>query len=220
MSLRKICSFGLPFCNLAVTGNVLKTLPPLSIKNFISTSIALKKIDQRTGQPIPPKKWLEYNSDEYPIQKPGEPRRPAFVCHAKFNIKYSPDKMWYVACFVRGMSVNEAIKQLDHLNDKGAAYVKETILEAQRLAVEEHNVEFKSNLWVADSRSGKGLVIKGLRRHARRKFGVIKYKYCHYFLKLEEGPPPKHYYRQDLSAPDKLKNYLDYYRKRIIPDSL
>ena len=56
--------------------------------------------------------------------------------------------MWYVACFVRGMSVDEAIKQLDHLNDKGAAYVKETILEAQRLAVEEHNVEFKSNLWV------------------------------------------------------------------------
>lgn len=56
--------------------------------------------------------------------------------------------MWYVACFVRGMSVDEAVKQLSFLKKKGAAIAKDTILEAQHMAVEEHNIEFKSNLWV------------------------------------------------------------------------
>lgn len=68
----------------------------------------------------------------------------------KTNIKYSPKKMWYIACLVRGMSVDEAIRQLDHVIKKGAAAVKDTILEAQELAVKEHNVEFKSNLWVGE----------------------------------------------------------------------
>jgi large subunit ribosomal protein L22 len=58
--------------------------------------------------------------------------------------------MWYIAIFVRGMSVDEAIKQLSFIPKKGAVHVKEAILEAQRLAVEKHNVEFKSNLWVGE----------------------------------------------------------------------
>lgn len=70
----------------------------------------------------------------------------------KTNIKYSPKKMWYIACFVRGMSVDEAVKQLSFISKKGAAIAKEVILEAQRMAVEEHNVEFKSNLWVGKYR--------------------------------------------------------------------
>lgn len=64
------------------------------------------------------------------------------------NIKYSPWKMWYIACMVRGMTVDEAIKQLSFIQKKGAVAVKETILEAQQMAVEQHNVEFRSNLWV------------------------------------------------------------------------
>lgn len=64
------------------------------------------------------------------------------------NIKYSPWKMWYIACMVRGMTVDEAVKQLNFVLKKGAVAVKETILEAQQMAVEKHNVEFKSNLWV------------------------------------------------------------------------
>lgn len=66
----------------------------------------------------------------------------------KANVQYNPKKMWYVACFVRGMSVDEAVKQLSFCSKKGAAIVKEAILEAQEMAVKDHNVEFKSNLWV------------------------------------------------------------------------
>jgi large subunit ribosomal protein L22 len=64
------------------------------------------------------------------------------------NIKYSPWKMWYIACMVRGMTVDEAVKQLSFVLKKGATPVRETILEAQQMAVEQHNVEFRSNLWV------------------------------------------------------------------------
>lgn len=56
--------------------------------------------------------------------------------------------MWYIACMVRGLSVDEAIKQLKFVLKKGAQDVRETIEEAKELAVKEHNVEFGSNMWV------------------------------------------------------------------------
>ena len=56
--------------------------------------------------------------------------------------------MWYIASFVRGMSIDEAIKQLSFVLKKGASAVKETLLEAQEMAVKQHNVEYKSNLWI------------------------------------------------------------------------
>ena len=37
-------------------------------------------------------------------------------------------------------------------------------------------------------------VVKGLRRHARGRFGRIEYKYIHFFFKLEEVAPPKQFY--------------------------
>lgn len=56
--------------------------------------------------------------------------------------------MWYIACLVRGMSVDEAIRQLKFVTLKGAKEARETIEEAKELAVKDHNVEFSTNLWV------------------------------------------------------------------------
>lgn len=56
--------------------------------------------------------------------------------------------MWYVANLVRGMTIDDAIEQISFVLKKGGAIVKEALLTAQKKAVEEHNVEFKSNLWV------------------------------------------------------------------------
>jgi len=56
--------------------------------------------------------------------------------------------MWVVACFVRGMSVDEALKQLASARRKGAAIVTKAIEEAVEMAVKDHNVEFRSNLWI------------------------------------------------------------------------
>lgn len=73
-----------------------------------------------------------------------------FVCHQRLNIKYSPLKMWYIASMIRGMSVDEAIKQMKFLQKKGAKDVLEVLLEAKELAAKEHNVEFPSNMWVGE----------------------------------------------------------------------
>ncbi|XP_063979663.1 large ribosomal subunit protein uL22m [Diachasmimorpha longicaudata] len=168
-----------------------------------------------------PKHWMDYNKKIYPPQAPGEPRRPAFVCNVKANIKYSPKTMWYIASFVRGMTVDEAVKQLSFCLKKGAFAAKETILEAQKMAVENHNVEFKSNLWVAESFATKGKVVHGIRRHAKARVGRITYRYVHYYVRLEEGPPAKNYYLKDPKSNEQLLDeYLDKMRKRKIGNSL
>ena len=91
--------------------------------------------------------------------------------------------MWHVANLVRGLSVDEALKQLDFINKKGAFIAAEVIKEAQELAVKDHCVEFKSNLWVAESFATKGMVMKGVRRHARMRMSVVRYEYMHYFVR-------------------------------------
>lgn len=128
--------------------------------------------------------------------------------------------MWYVACLVRGLSVDEAIKQLSFCLKKGSTDVKEVILEAQEMAVNRHNVEYKSNLWVAESFVGKGRVFKGVRRHARGRMGRVEYKHCHYFVRLEEGEPPKHYYKVPETPEDQLNKWLEQLRSRKVIHSL
>lgn len=139
----------------------------------------------------------------------------------KTNIKYSPKKMWYIACLIRGMSIEEAIKQLSFILKEGAASVKETLIEAQEKAVKRHNVEYKTNLWVAESFVGKGRVIKGVRRHARGRFGEVEYKHCHYFVRLEEGSPPENYYLPAPQTPkEQLDSWVEQMRKRKVINSL
>ncbi|KAK4886400.1 hypothetical protein RN001_002671 [Aquatica leii] len=168
-----------------------------------------------------PSKWLQLNKKVYPPQQLHEERRPAFVCHQRNNIKYSPWKMWYIASMVRGLTVDEAIKQLKFVLKKGAKDVRETLEEAKQLAAKEHNVEFPSNMWVAESIVGKGLVVKGFRRHARKRVGIIEYFHCHYFVRLEEGTPPKNYYFHSPKEPhEQLEAWLTQMRKRKITNSL
>ncbi|CAH0397421.1 unnamed protein product [Chilo suppressalis] len=198
--------------------NTLKLFSCLhfSVNNRLHTSasvLAWSKINQ-------PKNFLAYNKKVFPPQSDGDERRPAYVCHQKTNIKYSPKKMWYIASFVRGMTVDEAVKQLSFINKKGAAYVKDTILEAQDLAVQQHNVEFRSNMWIAESFCGNGAVIKGIRRHARGRMGEVRYQYCHYFVRLEEGKPPEDFYKlQPLTPPQQLDKWLEQMRRRKITNS-
>lgn len=129
--------------------------------------------------------------------------------------------MWYVAQLVRGMSVDEAVKQLSFVLKKGATAAKEAILEAQEIAVRQHNVEFKSNLWVSDSFSTKGKYYKGIRRHARMRVGHVQYKHCHYFVTLEEGKPPANYYLPAPMTPEEqLNNWIEKLRKRKVYNSL
>ncbi|KAG0722112.1 39S ribosomal protein L22, mitochondrial [Chionoecetes opilio] len=99
-------------------------------------------------KPTGPRRWYKHNERVYDPTPIGETERPAFVCHVKKNIKYSPDKMWYVACLVRGLRIDEAISQLQFVHKKGASAAIETLQEAREMALKEHYVEYPSNLWV------------------------------------------------------------------------
>lgn len=75
--------------------------------------------------------------------------------------------------------------------------------------------------FIAESFVGKGPVIKGFRRHARSRHGTVEYCHCHYFVRLEEGTPPKNYYLNTPKEPQEhLKDWLESMRKRKIISSL
>lgn len=74
----------------------------------------------------------------------------------------------------------------------------------------------------AESFVGKALVVKGIRRHARKRIGEVRYGYIHYFVRLEEGNPPEHYYywRRPLTIQEKLDNWIKEKRERTIEDTI
>ena len=132
----------------------------LSTSRLFSTSPSVLAYDFNHANDENPltkkRRWTErYNNITLPPQEPSEERRPAQVFHMRPQIKYSPDKMWYIAQMIRGLSIDEAIKQLAFNNKKGAKIVREVLLEAQELGINEHNFEFKSKMWVAESFCGK-----------------------------------------------------------------
>ncbi|XP_014398635.1 PREDICTED: 39S ribosomal protein L22, mitochondrial isoform X5 [Myotis brandtii] len=143
---------------------------------------------------------------------------PGEIYHCRRQIKYSRDKMWYLAKLIRGMSIDQALAQLEFSDKKGAQIIKEILLEAQEMAVRDHNVEFRSNLYIAESTSGRGQYLKRIRYHGRGRFGIMEKVYCHYFVKLVEGPPP-------LPEPPKTavthaKEYIQQLRNRTIIHTL
>ena len=102
--------------------------------------------DEEEEKTLGKNRWVKNNQKVFPPQLPHEERRPAvrllslfytifniyyfffvltqYVCHVMKNIKYSPFKMWYVASMIRGMSIDEALKQLSFVNNKGAPIIK------------------------------------------------------------------------------------------------
>lgn len=167
--------------------------------------------------PFPePKRWPDKNLEVHPPQEQTELRRRAEYNHHRANVKYSPKKMWYICCLVRGLSVDEAIKQLSFVAKKGAVIMKEMIEEAREIAIREHGFEYKSNMFIGECNSSKGLVVKGYRKHARYRFGEVRYFHVHLYVRLVEGPPPAYFYHPVLTNRDKLDHYIDDLRKRNI----
>lgn len=52
------------------------------------------------------------------------------------------------------------------------------------------------------------------------RVGRVEYKYCHYFVRLEEGKPPKDYYGTTVTPELQLDKWLMDKRKRKISNSL
>ena len=160
-------------------------------------------------------KWPNYNER---IHKPDGTYRPAYVCHMRGCVKYSPEKTSHVASLIRGMTIDEALKQLEFQKLKGSRIVTEVLEEAREMAINEHNFEHASNMWVAESFANQALIIKGMRRHARMRMGTIKYRYANYYVKLEEGKPPKNYYewKAKKTPHEMLQDYITEHRNKRI----
>ncbi|XP_065590734.1 large ribosomal subunit protein uL22m [Cyrtonyx montezumae] len=126
--------------------------------------------------------------------------------------------MWYLAKLIKGMSIDQALAQLEFNDKKGAKVIKEVLLEAQEMAVRNHNVEFKSNLYIAESLAGKGHYTKRIRYHGKGMFGIMKIVKCHYFVKLVEGPPPPPEPRR--TGFDQAKEYVQQLRNRTLVHTL
>merc|ERR1712168_332915 len=194
---------------IALCNKSLDLTPSKLYANAYHTSSVLCA-KNKGGNPFnTPEKWLTYNDVVYSPREKSLPRRPAEIFHQRANIKYSYKKLWYTAVMIRGMPVDEAIKQLNFHLRQGSLVIRDVLLEAQEIAVRDHNVEFKSNLFVADSFVGKAHTVKGMRKHGRMRFGVIHYRYTHYFVCLREGPPPKNYYApKHQTGNEHIKEYI------------
>ncbi|TNN69119.1 39S ribosomal protein L22, mitochondrial [Liparis tanakae] len=126
---------------------------------------------------------------------------------------------------IQGMSIDQAIAQLEFNDKKGAKIMKEVgggafpfvLEEAQEMAVKNHNVEYKSNLYVAESFSGKGKYLKRIRYHGRGMCGIMDRVNCHYFVKLVEGSPPR---TEEKTSFDQAKEYVQGLKSRTIVHSL
>ncbi|CAF0774319.1 unnamed protein product [Rotaria sp. Silwood1] len=137
-----------------------------------------------------PDDWDKYNRVVYPPTAPGEEPQKGYVHHCRTYIRGNIKKYWFLAQMVRGMSIDEAIKQLSFHKLPTAIQMRDTLIEAQQMAVKEHNIEYKSNLWVSQSYTKRALIVKGLRRRPKYSFTAIHYRYFHYMVRLEEGPAP------------------------------
>ncbi|KAM8974178.1 large ribosomal subunit protein uL22m [Pelodytes ibericus] len=188
-------------------------------RGFLASGSALSRACIHTSSVMEQSRhWEMKNKTVYPPQLPDEPRRPAEIYHCRKQIKYSKDKMWYLAKLIRGMSIDQAIAQLEFNDKKGAKIMKEVLLEAQDLAVRNHNVEYKSNLYVAQSFSNKGKYLKRIRYHGRGMFGIMDKVYCHYYVQLVEGPPPP--MEQPVTGFEQAQEYVQQLRNRTIVHSL
>ncbi len=107
------------------------------IKNgpILRSSISLERNEHdrpqrclHTSAYVMHRKWERHNRKLYPPQKPGEPPRMAKVYYSRQQIKHSMRKMWYIATFVKGMMIDDALNQLQFINKKGAGIVREVWL--------------------------------------------------------------------------------------------
>ncbi|KAL4229852.1 54S ribosomal protein L22 [Mactra antiquata] len=164
--------------------------------------------------------WIDNNNVVYAPTEEDEAPRPAEIYHQLHTLPVTPKKLWYPAFLVRGLSIDEAIRQCEFNKTLGATFVKKALIEAQDMAVRNFHIEFRSNLWVADSFCSEHFRIIVPRRRSRGRAEGNKMLYSYYFLRLREGKPPKEYYPKEPSGNKKLEEYVKEQRNRRIIHSL
>ncbi|KRX19727.1 putative arginine--tRNA ligase, mitochondrial [Trichinella nelsoni] len=186
--------------------------PPIRLKHeFVAPEWDLT----RKTNGISIDEWQYYDNVIWPPHcesKVGE------VFHYRENVRYSAKRMWYVCHMIHGLRIDDALLQLDHTPLKGATIMKEILLEAQEKASSEHCIEQKANLWIAEAFARNSLIVKGVRRHALERWGIVKYRYSNVFVRLQEGDPPQQVTRfpKKLCGWKTVEKYMEEIRNRKI----
>ncbi|XP_078371805.1 large ribosomal subunit protein uL22m-like [Oculina patagonica] len=152
-------------------------------------------------------------------EEKGIPEPPTeSIYHCIRDVKGSPTKFNLVAKQIRGLQIDEAIKQMTFSPKRAAGIIKQVIEEARDIAVEKHGIEDKTHLWVAQSFSTKGRYIKKIRYHAMGRFGIMHKKYCHYYVVLKEGTGQqknKRRLRRHLTELEKVQRHPQHIRNSL-----
>ncbi|CAJ0950909.1 unnamed protein product, partial [Mesorhabditis belari] len=184
-----------------------------------------KRADKFDGPPDPmlgygmtPEKWEYYNKVVWPpnyvVPETGLPK-PREVFHCRESLRFSPKRMWHACQLVWTMNIDEALIQLDLQQSKACRLLAEVLQEAKNRAAKEFHIEYPSQMHVAEAFPIQSQIIKGARRHARENWNLIRYRYIHIFVRLEEGDGPGFRKRNKPSDGwDHMRNYYDHLRDR------
>jgi len=163
--------------------------------------------------------WTEKNETLYPPLDENIGIRPVEIYYGRAKIRHSAKKMFHITHLVRNMNVDDAISKLYYINTKAAKIVREVLIEAQELAVNEHNLEFKSNLHIVHSFACPHSILSfPIYRAAGRPPTSGSCRFCNYYVLLREGPAPLPTPKK--TALDKALQYIDTLKKRKIIDGL
>ncbi|XP_003737914.1 39S ribosomal protein L22, mitochondrial [Galendromus occidentalis] len=187
----------------------------LAARSLHTSSRVLASKKNEFGISLNPK-WTRVNEKVHPPEQPVTP----YVQYARTDVRGGVKKYLPLVWKIRGLSIDDAIAQMDFDVHKAAKEVKKALEEARRIAVSEHNIEYGSNMWVAEATVSKGTHFKGVRRHSRARYGEIAYKFSSVQIRLEEGKPPKHYYVPDLTPEQKLQQFKMELDRRFVEYSI
>lgn len=162
--------------------------------------------------------WSDNNNMLYKPSKPGDPHRPAEIYHGRAFIRYSPKKMWYMTKLIRNMNVDDAINYMNFVHMKGAKIIREILIEAQEIATNDHNVEYKSNLHVVQSFVLPAGCRKIVKWHGRGRVNVNRSRFCNYYLMIREGQAPE--WQPKNTAYSAALSYVEKLKMRTIHDGL
>ena len=163
--------------------------------------------------------WTEKNQTLYPPLDEDIGVRPVELYYGRAKIRHSAKKMFHMTHLVRNMNIDDAISKLYYINTKASRIVREVLMEAQEVAVNEHNLEFKSNLHIVHSFACRHSILSfPIWRAGGRGPTMGDCRFCNYYVMLREGPAPLPTPKQ--TALDKALEYVAKLKSRTIVDGL
>jgi len=113
---------------------------------------------------------------------------PQIVYGMRKDNPTSPWKLNIVAKQIRGMTVDDALTQLQFSQKKAAQFIHKVLSQTKLNAEVQFGIADAGQMHVFESYVGKGNNLRRIRYHAQGRSGQVTKPRTHYFLKIKEGP--------------------------------